>query len=108
MPDFIPPSDAEFDSWQANFVTYLNAHLVALGLTALDPDVAAVVAAQTPWTTNYPAHIAAQAAAESARALKDTVRAAYEVPVRRLVGRLQRSTSVDDSEREALGITVKD
>ena len=108
MPDFIPPNDAEFDSWQANHVTYLSAHLVALGLTPIDPDVVAVLAGQTTWTTTYPAHIAAQAAAEAASAAKDAARAAYEVVLRRLVGRLQRSTSVDDSERQALGITVRD
>lgn len=29
MPDYIPATDGDFDSWQANFVTYANAHLAA-------------------------------------------------------------------------------
>ncbi len=38
---YIPRSDAEFDSWQANFRAYVNANLAGLGLTATDPDVLA-------------------------------------------------------------------
>jgi len=109
MPsDYVPGPDAEFDSWQINHVTYLNANLVNLGLTALDGDVVAVVAGQTAWTPAYSGHIAAQAAAEAARAAKDLARTNYEIALRRLVGRLQRSTSVSDAERQALGITVRD
>jgi hypothetical protein len=108
MPDFIPPSDAEFDSWQINHLVYLNANLAALGLIALDTDVTADNAGQTAWTPAYAAHIAAQAAAEAARAAKDTARVNFEIALRRLVGRLQRSTSVSDAERQALGITVRD
>lgn len=108
MPDYIPSSDAEFDSWQINGLTYLNANLANLGLTALDADVAAVNTGQTGWTPAYSGHITAQAAAEAARAGKDTSRATFEIALRRLFGRLQRSTSVSDAERQALGITVRD
>ena len=41
MPDFIPSSDAEFDSWQINGLTYLNANLAALGLTAVESFIVA-------------------------------------------------------------------
>ena len=34
MADYIPAPDAEFDSWQVNWVTYAAANAVAL---ALDP-----------------------------------------------------------------------
>lgn len=109
MPsDYIPGSDALFDTWQINAVTYLNANLVNLGLTALDSDVVLVVAGQTAWTPAYSGHATAQAAAEAARATKDTARANYEIALRRLMGRLQRSTSVSDAEKQALGITVRD
>lgn len=33
MPDFIPPSDADFDAWLTNFVDYVVANAVALGAT---------------------------------------------------------------------------
>ncbi len=108
MPDCIPASDAEFDSWQISGLTYLNANLAALGLTPLDADVVAVNAGQAGWTPAYSGHITAQAPAESARAGKDTARATFEVALRGLYGRLQRSLSVSDAEREALGITVRD
>ncbi|MEK7710360.1 MAG: hypothetical protein AAB341_00555 [Planctomycetota bacterium] len=34
--DYIPRGDAEFNAWQANFVTYANANLVNLGLVIGD------------------------------------------------------------------------
>ena len=36
MADYIPAPDAEFDGWQANWVTFAVANAVALGL---DPAV---------------------------------------------------------------------
>ena len=38
MADYIPAPDAEFNSWQVNFVTYANANLAALGLVAADQE----------------------------------------------------------------------
>jgi len=104
--DYIPRGDAEFNGWQANFVSYANANLVALGLVA--GDMTPITTSQTAWTSGYTAHIAAQAAAQSARDAKDGNRAAYETLVRALVRRLQASPAVSDPEREALGITVRD
>lgn len=49
MADYIPAPDAEFHAWQANFVSYANANLVALGLVA--GDLTPVTTAQTGWTT---------------------------------------------------------
>ncbi|NOT02123.1 MAG: hypothetical protein HOP29_16045 [Phycisphaerales bacterium] len=43
--EFIPRSDAEFDSWQANFIGYANANLAALGLVA--GDLAPILTATT-------------------------------------------------------------
>ena len=107
MPsDYIPRPDAQFDSWQVNFVTYLSANLAGLGLVA--GDLTPITAAQTPWNTNYAAHIAAQAAAIAARSNKDGSRAAFEAAVRPLVRRLQASAAVSDPERAALGITIPD
>lgn len=108
MPDYIPRDDAGFDTWQANFVTYVNAHLTGLGLTMLDADVVAMVADQTDWAAKYPAHVTAQASAQAARETKDISRGNFIVVLRRLAQRLQTSSSVDDSERAALGITVPD
>ena len=107
MPDYIPQSDGNFDAWQINFITYATANAAALGL---DPivDIPPLTNAQTTWTTDYPAHTAAQAAALAARQAKGDARSALEGVIRPLVARLQSSPDVDDIERQALGITVRD
>src|SRR5437867_3111406 len=73
MPDFLPDTDTEFQAWVANFVTYANAHLAALGLVA--GDMTPVTNAQTAFNASFPAHVTAQAAAQSARVQKDADRA---------------------------------
>lgn len=108
MPDPIPQSDAEFDTLQNNINTYMNANLVALGLTALDADVVLFNAQRTTWGTDYAAHIAAQAAAEGARATKSATRDLLEATIRRIFNRLQVSSAVSDAERAAMGMTIRD
>ena len=57
---------------------------------------------------DLPANTTAQAAAQAARQPKDDARAAFEGVIRPLVARLQASPDVDNLERQALGITVRD
>jgi len=104
--DYIPRGDADFNAWQANFVTYANANLVDLGLAPLD--LISIISAQAAWTPSLTDHVAAQANAQSARATKDGNRTVLETSIRALVRRLQASPSVSDAERQALGITVAD
>lgn len=104
--DYIPRPDGDFNAWQANFVTYANANLAALGLVA--GDMTPVTTAQTAWNTGFTAHVSAQAAAEGARQTKDAARTGYEAAIRPLVRRLQASPAVSDAEKAALGITVPD
>ena len=104
--DYIPRGDDEFNAWQANFVTYANANLANLGLAP--PDLLSIMGIQSVWTPSLTAHVAAQAAAQSARATKDGNRTMLETSIRALVRRLQASPSVSDAERAALGITVPD
>jgi len=105
MADYIPGPDASFQAWQSNFVTYANANLAALGLTAAD--MTPITAAQTPWVNGFTAHIAAVNAAKAAKQTKDEARAAYVAAIRPLVRRLQASPQVSDAERASLGITVR-
>ena len=105
MADYIPGPDASFQAWQSNFVTYANANLAALGLTAAD--MAPITAAQGGWATAFPAHVAAVNAAKAAKQTKDEARAAYVAVIRPLVRRLQAAPQVSDAERAALGITVR-
>jgi hypothetical protein len=104
MADYIPGPDANFQAWQSNFVTYANANLAALGLTAAD--MTPITTAQTGWATAFPAHVAAVNAAKAAKQTKDEARAAYVAAIRPLVRRLQASSVVSNAERESLGITV--
>ena len=97
--DYIPAGDAQFHAWQNNFITYVNAHLADLGLVA--GDVVDLNATAATWTTDYPAHTAAQTAARGAREAKDNARDAFQDVIRPLVRRLQASPDVDDSERAA-------
>jgi len=54
MTDFIPRSDAEFQSWEANFVNYLTGNVSELGLTPGDLTM----------LTNKQAHPEARASSE--------------------------------------------
>ncbi len=105
--DYIPRPDGSFDAWQVNFVAYATANAAALGLDPL-VDIPPLTNAQTTWAADLPAHVTAQAAAESARQAKDDARSTFEGVIRPLVARLQASPDVDDTERQALGITVAD
>ncbi len=106
MADYIPRGDADFNAWQANFVTYANDNLADLGLVL--PDMIPITSAQSAWTPSLTDHVAAQANAQSACATKNANRTVLETAIRALVRRLQASPSVSDAEREALGITVAD
>ena len=106
MPDYIPGSDTGFQVWVNNFVTYANANLVALGI--IPPDIIPISIGQMDFTTKMTANVTAQQAAQSARQAKDDSRDVLEAAVRLLVQRLQASSSVNDAERAALGITVAD
>ncbi|MCH8273175.1 MAG: hypothetical protein IH851_00085 [Armatimonadetes bacterium] len=103
---YIPQADSEFDTFQINFADYVNANMAGLGLGLGELD--ALNAARTAWEASYPAHVTAQAAAQAARQTKQTDRETYETEIRNLVNILQASPDVDDTERQAMGITVRD
>ena len=104
--NYIPRSDSGFQAWALNFVTYANAHLAELGITAAD--MAPVTSGFSDFGSKMFANVTAQQSAQSARQAKDDARDAFESAIRLLVRQLQASTDVDDSERAALGITVPD
>jgi hypothetical protein len=104
--DYVPRPDGNFDTWQANFVSYVSANMAALGLVA--GDITPLTTAQTAWTTAYGGHTTAAAAAEAARQTKDDRRGDYEGVIRPLVRRLQAGPTVTDTQRQAMGVTVRD
>lgn len=106
MADYIPDTDRPFAAWANNFMNYVNGHLADLGLTAAD--LVQLSNMQADFNAKMTAHITARAAAQSARQAKDSSRNEFKSAIRHLVRLLQVSDGVDDSEREALGITVVD
>ena len=104
--DYIPRSDNDFQAWAQNFHDYVTAHAPDLGL---DPaDIVPILSERTAFDTKMTAHVAAQLAAQAARQAKDDSRATFEGVIRAMVGQLQVSPDVDDTERAAMGITVRD
>ena len=99
MADYLPDSDTDFTAWMQNFITYANANLSALGLTAAD--LTPIQNAETSWETATAANVTAQAQAQSARQTKDDARSRQENLVRPLVAQLQASQTVTDAPRLA-------
>lgn len=103
--DYIPNTDAEFRSWLKNFLDYASANLAALGLVVAD--IAPHQAAATTYNTALDNNVAAQAAAKATRESKDVAREAAEDLVRPLAQRLQSSESVQNADRQSLGLPVR-
>jgi hypothetical protein len=104
MPDFIPASDAEFDTWIHNFTHYVSAHLAELGLVAAD--LTPITDSVTDWDTAFADQVAALAAAQGASQTKNSVRAALEGLVRPLIKRMQSHPGVTNAHRASMSITV--
>ena len=104
--NYIPGSDTAFGVWANNFVTYANAHLPELGI--IPPDMIPITAALSDFEGKMMGNVTAQQTAQSARQAKDDSRDTLESLIRTLVKQLQASPDVDDTERTALGITVRD
>ena len=61
--DVLPGNDAQFEIFQAHFITTLTKSPAKFGVTA--EDVAALAAAQKGWSVAYPAHLKAQQDAQA-------------------------------------------
>jgi len=105
--DFIPSGDADFDEWQQNLVTHVNAGGAAWAIPA--PRVAALIARQTQWATDYAAGGKHVDRTDSQQLKKTQTRDVYEKEVRDFVGEFIRKNSlVTDDERRAMKVTVAD
>jgi hypothetical protein len=104
--DYLPARDPEFDAWFTNYQLYTAANAAALGLTPAQ--VLEIQTAKASWSLAYSNNIAAQNAAMSAKALKDTRRGEGERIIRRYTGYIQTRPETTDAQRRALQITVRD
>ncbi len=102
MPDTIPPSDADFDAFQKQFVAAVAANPAKYGLTLAD--VTALQAAQTAWASAFPAHLQARTAATTATRTKEAARTALEKDVRAATHKMAGTATVDDAARTAAGL----
>jgi len=106
MADVFPRSDAELGPFATNLETKAAATPTAYGVVA--GDVTALTTELAAWNTDFSAHVAAAAAAQSARATKDTTRTALEDAIRVLVRKMQGSGQVSAAEAADLGLNVRD
>lgn len=104
MSDFIPTTDADFNTFSSNLKTYVNAHLADFGLVAAD--VTALNDAQTAWDTAYPAVAPAVAAAAAATQAKVTARENLTTELRSLVKLIQAKPAISNGSKQAIGITI--
>ncbi|MDP1661674.1 MAG: hypothetical protein Q8L55_07135, partial [Phycisphaerales bacterium] len=102
---YIPRPDGNFDAFVAQYFEQVDAWWSSTGLdkSVLDPLKDAVLA----WNSAYPAHTAAQAAAEGARRAKDAARAEVERQLRPITNFLQSYPTMTDADRATFGITVR-
>jgi hypothetical protein len=106
MSDYLPRTDAEFDTWISNFQAYVAAHAVELGLTPAQ--ALEVLNAKTMWGLSYSNHIAAREAAGNAQATKEEKKGDATKTVRQIVNVIQARKETTDAQRRSLAITVPD
>lgn len=104
-PPYIPPKDALFALWAANFSTLLTANPALYGLEAAD--ATAVETANVVFQTAYPIAIDPDTRTVPTVAAKDVARASLEAVVRPLAVRISRNASVTDEAKAGIGVTVR-
>ena len=104
--DYVPGPDGDFDTWQNNFVNYVQANATALGITPAE--VTKLIGTRIGWNTNFANSVTAKNAARGAVESKDDSRDTHESEIRQLTQKVQARPETTDAQREALGITVPD
>lgn len=103
--NYIPRPDADFAAWVAQYYDVIKPwwddHKLA------PEDLQPLQDALEVWNIAYPAHTAAQAAAEGARQAKDAARRELERRVRPLTNFIQSYPETTNADRASLGITVR-
>ena len=106
-------AERRFPRPDGDFAAYMNNYFVAvktwwdgqgLDVSDLKPLEDALLA----WNANYPAHVAAQNAAQAARQNKDEARQQLEAAARPITNFIQSYPTTTNTDRATIGITVKD
>ncbi|MCC6361277.1 MAG: hypothetical protein IT450_21270 [Phycisphaerales bacterium] len=106
MADFLPRPDGDFGAWARHFFDELKLWWAAEGLKLSDLDP--LQQALTAWETEYPQHVAAQAAAEAARQAKDAARASLVAAVRPVARFVQAWPTTTNAARVNMGLPARD
>lgn len=104
MQPYIPPRDADFNSWLTNFSTLLTATPTNYGLTA--PDAVLVAAQQSAFDAAYTAATNPTTRTAATVATKDAARASAEALVRPYAIRISKNATVSPALKTGIGVTV--
>lgn len=102
---YIPPTDAGFDSWLANFNNLLTASPSTYGLTA--PAAVIVGGVTSTWAAAYALAIAPATRTSVTVAAKDAARVNAEAIVRPYAISISNNPAVANGDKTAIGVTVK-
>jgi len=106
MPDYLPTTDSEFQTWAANFTSVVQANLTALGLSATE--IGALDNVVDEFATRLSSTNTSRIALEAAVQAKKTARVQAERDIRGLVQRIQANPNVSDTLKASLGVTVRE
>ncbi len=107
MPDFIPKKDSDFNIFQSNLLAIVQTNIVAWGIP--QADFAAVTTTQTAWQTSFARASNKQNRTSADVQAKDDNRHVHEKAIRNFIAQwLTHNPKVPDSERERMGLTVRD
>ena len=102
----MPRADADLGPWATKLAAGCAAHATVLGFTT--PETTALTTAAENWNDAYPAHLAAQTAANTAKATKDAARVTFETLARAANAKVQAKTGVNADLKTELGLPVYD
>lgn len=104
---FIPRNDADFNLWQASLITIVQTNATAWGI--LPADVTALVAQQAIWNPAFAKASNKQNRTAADVQAKDDAQKSFETGLRKFIAQwLSNNSKVPNSERQRMGITVKD
>jgi hypothetical protein len=106
-------AERRFPRPDGDFAAYMNTYYDAVekfwSVQGLDEsDLTPLKDALSAWNARYPAHVAAQNAAEAARQSKDAARRELEAAARPVTAFIQAFPKTTDTDRAAIGITIRD
>ena len=107
MPDFIPTQDSEFNLFQGSFISIVTPNATAWGILAAD--LTALTLPKTNWESAYAKANNKQNRTSADVQLKNDTRKIYQKALRNFIAQwIAKNPKVPDSERERMGLTLKD